>query len=250
MSTAALALILARAGSKGVPGKNVIPIAGRPCIAWTIAHAHTARLVHATAVSTDGTPIADAARAAGAEVLTRPPELAGDTITVDAAARHALHTWESTHDTLSDDAPIVILYANVPIRPPGLIDNAIELLTSTNAHSVQSYTPVGKHHPWWTVRIDNTGTVQPWQGDVLYHNVFRRQDLPPAHIPDGGVLVVTRRSLLLQIPGVPDGPHRFLGLDRRGILTPPGSVVDIDTPLDVHVARAMMQEQTAHTHKD
>jgi len=250
MSTAALALILARAGSKGVPGKNVIPIAGRPCIAWTIADANTARLVHATAVSTDGTPIADAARAAGAEVLTRPPELAGDTITVDAAARHALHTWESTHATLSDDAPIVILYANVPIRPPGLIDNAVELLTSTNAHSVQSYTPVGKHHPWWTVRIDNTGTVQPWQGDILYHNVFRRQDLPPAHIPDGGVLVVTRRALQLQIPGVPDGPHRFLGLDRRGILTPPGSVVDIDTPLDVHVARAMMQEQTAHTHKD
>ncbi|MEZ6234116.1 MAG: hypothetical protein R3B68_07995 [Phycisphaerales bacterium] len=72
--------------------------------------------------------------------------------------------------------------------------------------------------------------------------MFRRQDLPPAFIPDGAVLGVTRPALMLELPGVPDGPHAFFGLDRRGIINPEGSVVDIDSPLDLVVADAMLRE--------
>lgn len=240
----ALAIILARAGSKGVPGKNALVIAGKPCVVWTIDACRASRRIGAMAVSTDGAAIGDAARAAGCEVLPRPADLAGDKVTVDASARQAVSAWESLHSRLGDDAPVVLLYGNVPIRPAGLIDRAVELLTSTRCDSVQSYAGVGKYHPWWTVRVDEaSGVVKPWEGDVLYHNVFRRQDLPPAQVPDGGVLVVSRRALMLEIAGAGSGPHQFLGVDRRGIVNAEGSVVDIDSAIDVHVASAILLEQ-------
>ncbi len=56
---------------------------------------------------------------------------------------------------------------------------------------------------------------------MLNHNVFRRQDLPAAYLPDGGVIALTRRSLMLEVEAQ-DGPHRFFGVDRRGIVSEPG----------------------------
>lgn len=246
----ALALILARAGSKGLPGKNARPVAGRPCIMWTIDAAKAAAehgaaggepRVSRIALSTDAIELQRLALEAGIDVVARPPELAGDTATVDAAARHAVRTFD---DPSLD--PIVILYANVPVRPPLLIGQAVALLRESGADSVQSYLPVGKYHPWWTAAVGDPasgggGRVRPWEGDVLNHGVFRRQDLPPAHVPDGGVLAVTRRALLLEIPGVPPGPHAFFGRDRRGIVNPEGSVVDIDSEFDLLVADALLR---------
>lgn len=236
-------VILARAGSKGVPGKNIAPVAGRPCIAWSIDHALAAQHVGAVgpvAVSTDGPTIASIARDLGVPVLARSPDLASDRATVDAAAREALAQLEAAHGPL---AGLVILYGNVPVRPAGLIERAVDVLLTTGCDSVQSYAPVGKHHPWWTARVQADGAVRPWEGDVLNHGVFRRQDLPPAHIPDGGVLVVTRAALLLQCPGAAPGPHQFFGRDRRGVLTAEGDVIDIDSPIDLLVADALLRQR-------
>lgn len=236
MST--LALILARGGSKGVPGKNRALVAGRPCIAWTIDAARESRLVTHVAVSTDDAAIADIAAACGVDWLPRPAALASDTARVDDAARDAVLGFERRAGRVH---AVVILYANVPIRPPSLIDRALERLVDTGADSVQSYQPVGKNHPWWTAVVEpESGDVRPWDGAVLNHGVFRRQDLPPAHIPDGGVLVVTRAALFLEIPGVEAGPHAFFGSRRRGIINPEGSVVDIDAPIDLVVANTLL----------
>ena len=208
----ATAIILARAGSKGVPGKNTRDIAGRPCIAWTIEHAQRAGSVGLVAVSSDDPRALDIARSMGALALDRSPALATDTARIDDAAREAVLQIERgqavprrPHDQSPSqreglgvgslgaalqqtvppaNSPIVILYANVPIRPAGLIDRAVELLVRTGCDSVQSYQPVGKHHPWWTARVGDDGAVRPWEGDILNHAVFRRQDLPPAFIPD------------------------------------------------------------------
>lgn len=238
----AAAIILARGGSKGVPGKNIALVAGRPCIAWTIDAAQAAETVARVAVSTDDPNIAAAARGCGADVIERPPELASDTARVDDAARHAARA-------LGHAGPYVILYANVPVRPRGLIDEAVRMLTSAGCDSVQSYAPVGKHHPWWTARLDReSGRVGPWEGEVLNHGVYRRQDLPPAHIPDGGVIAVTRAALMLELPGAGAGPHAFFGLDRRGIVNPDGPegmVVDIDSPIDLLVANAVLRTRAA-----
>ena len=242
----AIAIILARAGSKGLPGKNRMPIAGKPCAIWTIEAAAAARSVALTVLSTDDDELARHARNAGIRVIARPLELAADNATVDDAARHAVVAIDQAQCSLDSDLarrldPIVILYANVPVRPAGLIDRAVDLLTRTGCDSVQSYQPVGKHHPWWTARVDpHGGRVSPWEGDVLNHGVFRRQDLPAAYIPDGGVIVVTRRALFRTIPGVADGPHAFFGADRRGVINPEGSVVDIDAPTDALVADAIL----------
>ncbi|MBA4038886.1 MAG: acylneuraminate cytidylyltransferase [Planctomyces sp.] len=238
---AAVAIVLARAGSRGVPGKNTAPLAGRPCIAWTIEHALRSSSVRRVVVSTDSPAAAEASEQLGAQVVRRPPELASDTATVDAAARHACDAAG-----LDDDhARVVILYANVPVRPSDLTDRAVRLLDESGCDSVQSYQPSGKHHPWWTARLGDDGAVSPWQGQLLNHGVYRRQDLPPAFVPDGGVIALTLAALRLRVPGAPAGPHAFFGADRRGVINPPGSVVDIDEPIDLIVADAVLSGRTA-----
>lgn len=217
-------------------GKNWAIVGGRPCVLWTIEAALQACRVREVVVSTDSAEVRAIAGAAGVRTVRRPAELASDMATVDEAARHAAAE--------SSDAVVVILYANVPVRPEGLIDRAIALLESSGADSVQSYAPVGKHHPWWTCRVDkDSGVVGPWEGDTLYHSTYRRQDLPPAYVPDGGVCVMRREALFGRVPGVPPGPHAFLGRPshRRAVINAEGSVVDIDSGIDLIVADAVLR---------
>jgi CMP-N,N'-diacetyllegionaminic acid synthase len=246
-------VILARAGSKGVPGKNRALLAGRPCVAWTIDDARAADTLDRVAVSTDDVEVARAARGAGVEVVERPAHLATDAASVHDAARHAVEVMGSAGARTPDD--VVILYACVPVRPARLIDRAVALRRASGCDSVQSYAPVGKFHPWWLAKVEpESGRVSPWEGDVLNHGVDRRQDLPPAFIPDGGVLVVRSASLALEVPGAPPGPHAFLGVHRRGIVNEPGTVIDIDSPQDLLLAEAALGERAratmvAHAHR-
>lgn len=223
-----LAVVIGRAGSKGLPGKNSRLLAGRPMICHTIADAIEAETVDRVIVSTDGDVIAEAARSMEVEVVRRPANLASDTATVDAAVRHAVSAINADHEI------IVILYANVPVRPDGLIDQAVRELVSTSADSVQSYSDVGKHHPYWMITLDDKHRVVPH----VRNTVYRRQDLPKLLIPDGGVIAVTRESLFKVIEGQ---PHAFLGTDRRGIVSG-GPVIDVDDAMDFAVAEAMIQQ--------
>lgn len=240
--TDAIAIILARAGSKGLPGKNRAPVAGRPCVSWTIDHVRASALVGRAGVSTDDEEVAILAVEAGLEHWPRSPERAHDTARVDAAAREALQLADR-HRPVPRGTPVVLLYANVPVRPEGLIDRAVALQRQTNCDSVQSYAAVGKHHPWWTARLDELGRVAPWEGSRLFGGIYRRQDLPPAYVPDGGVIVV-RRSSLDAAEHETDNPHAFLGADHRGVRTEPGEVVDIDGPTDLAVADQLLRRRT------
>ena len=230
-----LCVILARSGSKGLPNKNTRVLAGKPLVAWTVGHANEARRINHRVLSTDGPEIARVGHDYGVGVVMRPPELANDTATVDSAARHAVLLVEET-TTQPYDA-VVVLYGNVPLRPPGLIDRAIAKLEATGANSVQSVCPVGKFHPFWMKRLGGD------KGDELQHyqpnDVYRRQDLPPVYQLDGGVIAVTRESLFTVIEG---SPHAFLGDDRRAVVTEPGQVVDVDTPMDFAVAEALIAQ--------
>ena len=231
-----LAVVIGRAGSKGLPGKNARLVAGRPMICYAIEHAKQAECVTRVVVSTDGDEIAAAAESIrigpiGIEVLRRPPELASDTATVGAAVRHAVQSLGAT------ESIIVILYANVPVRPPDLIDHAVRLLRRSGADSVQSYSDVGKHHPYWMCELDEDQRVKPY----VDNTIDRRQDLPKLLSLNGGVIAVTASCLQQAISG---DPHSFLGTDRRGIETPPGSVVDVDDAIDLAVAEAVLTQQT------
>ncbi|MDX1565746.1 MAG: N-acetylneuraminate synthase family protein, partial [Phycisphaeraceae bacterium] len=227
-----LCVIIARAGSKGLPGKNTLDVCGAPMIAHTIEHALMSMRLDRIVVSTDGEQIAEAAREVGVEVIDRPEELAGDTATVDAAVRHAVEQIEA-NDPEPYDA-VVILYGNVPLRPDTLTDRAVQKLMETGCDSVQSVSPVGKHHPMWMVKLGGA------EGDLMVpyqqNNFYRRQDLPPVYALDGGVIAV-KRDVLFETSY--SDPHAFLGTDRRAVITSPNGVVDVDTPDDLLIARAL-----------
>lgn len=249
----AIAVIIGRGGSKGVLRKNVRPIAGLPCCVWTMRAAMAAKsrgCLARVVVSSDCEEMLGHARAEGCEVVVRPPELASDTARVDDAMRHAIRQMEFVREIgseyLAERRPIVMLYANVPVRPLGCIERALAVLEETRADSVQSYQRVGKMHPWWMVRLEKDGgPVHAWDGGELFRGVYRRQALPPAFVPDGAVAAMTQRALFCHIEGAAPGPHQFFGVDRRGIENPYGSVVDIDSELDVAVAEAMLRGKSA-----
>ncbi|MBN2561179.1 MAG: acylneuraminate cytidylyltransferase family protein [Phycisphaerae bacterium] len=229
METHVLAVILARAGSKGLPNKNTLSLAGRPMIAYTIEQARRSERIDAVCVTTDSPRASDVARAAGVFIVNRPPELASDTATVDAAARHAVETYEQ------DDPPVthvVILYANVPIRASGIIDRVVGHLVDTGADSVRTLAAVTKQHPDWLHRLDGDRMVQ-----LRENSIYRRQDLEPLYYHDGAVVAVTREALFTTSP---NDHHAFLGTDRRGVVQNPGDTVDIDSIDDFQLAEAIL----------
>ena len=231
-----LTVILARAGSKGLVGKNALTVAGRPMLAWTIEHALGSQLAGRVILSTDGEALVQVARSMGVEVVMRPAELADDHATIDSAARHAVETIETKTNTTFDS--VVILYGNVPARPADLTDRALTKLMDTGCDSVQSVYPVEKMHPYWMKKLGGS------DGDELLmyetNEVYRRQDLPPVYMLDGGIIVVTRASLFNPSD---DGPHGFLGKNRRAVVNEPGAVIDIDSEVDLRVAEAVLRQR-------
>lgn len=231
-----LTVILARAGSKGLANKNSLTVAGRPMLAWTIEHALGSSRAGRVVLSTDGEQLAEVAESMGVEVVPRPAEVSGDNATVDSAARHAVLAVEAQTGKPLD--VVVILYGNIPVRPSDLTDLAVAKLIETGCDSVQSVYPVQKTHPYWMKRLGGAS------GDELLmyepNEVYRRQDLPPVYMLNGGVLAVTRGSLFAVDP---KHPHAFLGKDRRAIVNEPDDVIDVDSRLDLRVAESVLLER-------
>ncbi|HNQ24576.1 MAG TPA: N-acetylneuraminate synthase family protein [Phycisphaerae bacterium] len=229
----ALGIIIARAGSKGLPDKCMRALLGRPVIAYTFDHARESRLLTDVVFTTDSRPAQALARQVGIEVIERPPELATDTATVDAAARHAVECWEHARGTRVD--VVVLLYGNIPVRAPDLIDRALEHLHRTGADSVRSVAPVTKQHPDWVHRLDGDRLRQ-----FRPNSIYRRQDLEPLYYHDGAVCAVTRRALFAALER-PDDHQAFLGADRRALIQACEDAVDIDGPLDLALAEAILR---------
>ncbi len=234
MSTHTLAVILARAGSKGLPRKNVLPLAGRPMIAHTIEAAQQASCIDRVCVTTDLPEAAEVARSMGVVVVDRPAELATDTAAVDAAARHAVEACERTGPAVTH---VAVLYGNVPVRSPGVIDRAMEQLIATGCDSVRSVRQVDKQHPDWLHRLDGDRLVQ-----FRNNSIHRRQDLEPLYYHDGAVAAVTRAALFA---AEPSDPHSFFGADRRAVVSDGGPTVDVDMHEDLLVAEAILSGRTS-----
>lgn len=148
-----LAIIPARGGSKGIPHKNIRTFAGHPLIAWSITAARQAKSVTRVVVSTDDSEIAAVAREYGAEVpFLRPDELAQDHTLDLPVFQHAL-AWLIANDAYVPDA-VVQLRPTSPVRPVGLVDEAVQLLLDNpEADSVRGVVPAGQNpHKMW--RID------------------------------------------------------------------------------------------------
>jgi len=230
----ALGVIPARRGSRGLRDKNIWPLLGKPVVWYSIQHAREAGLLDRVVVSTDCPEVKEIARQEDVAVIDRPRRLATATARIDSVLVHAVEHLKRTEGFAPDI--IVLLYANVPVRPAGLIDRAIRRLARTGADSVRSFTPVGKVHPMWLSMLDEDHRVTAY----TQSQVYRRQDLPGLYYHDGGVVAVTSEALAC-VRHNPDDNFAFFGRDRRGLELKEGMVVEIDSLLDLCVAEAMLR---------
>ncbi len=230
----AVAIIGARGGSKSVPGKNIADLAGQPLIAWTVQAALRSH-VERTIVTTDDPAIADAARAAGAELpFVRPAELAGDETPGTDPVLHAVE-WLEQHEGYRPDV-VVSLQPTSPFRTAEDIDAAIALLVERDADSVVSVTPADSH-PYWVKRRTADGWLVPFLSEAPA--TFRRQDLPEA-LALNGAIYLARRSVLLKTRGWYTGR-------TAAYIMPPERSVDVDTAWDLRVAR-LLAASVVHGH--
>ncbi len=228
-----LAIIPARAGSRGVPRKNVRELLGKPVVAYTMEAALAAQRLDHVAVTTDDPYVKAIASEYDLTVIDRPAELAGDTARIDEAMRHCCVEMAERHGFVAD--AVVLLYANIPVRADGIIDKTVQKLIDTGADSVQTFSPVGKFHPYWLYEVDGD------KASVYIPNaVYQRQSLPPVYAIDGAVAAVTLRSLMDSADN-PD-PHGFWGTDRRAVIQEAHETVDIDTLRDFYLAEAILRE--------
>jgi CMP-N,N'-diacetyllegionaminic acid synthase len=221
-----LFLIPARGGSKGIPRKNIVPLGGRPLIAWTIGVALESALGRVL-VSTDSQEIAAVASREGAEVpFLRPAELAGDYSGSFEVAEHALK-WVETSSGESPEL-LVLLQPTSPFRTAGDIIAAIRLVENSDAPAVIGVCEADPH-PWMTRRIGPEGMLDYFV-EVPKH-IKRRQDYPPAFAVNGAIYAIRSRVLLEKKTFQPPGTLAYLMPQERSL--------DIDLPSDLQFAEWM-----------
>lgn len=173
------AVIPARGNSKGIPRKNVRPIAGRPLIVHSILDCHESQLVDQIFVSTDDEEIAQVAEQHGATIIHRPAAIAGDTASSESALIHALQEIEVAyfHPDL-----IVFLQCTSPVRTGADIDQAICQLQTSGADSLLSVSP--SHRFLWQEKKDEVISI-----NYDYRQRQRRQDLVPQYVENGSFYI-------------------------------------------------------------
>lgn len=225
-----LAVIPARAGSRGVPHKNIRLCAGRPLLEWSIEAARAAAHVSRVVVSTDSEAYANIARLAGADVVIRPAALATDTASTDGALSHAMRAVGAPLPDL-----VVTLQPTVPVRAPGLVDACIRRLLETGADSLLTAYPL--HFVWWPAgdsewaeNLTWRTNCQPTRGRPMRQDMKRLE----TYWHEDGSVYVTRAHLLA---GESEPPRRLGGAIQ---VYATERTVDIDTEADFRVAEAML----------
>lgn len=220
-----LALIPARGGSKGLPGKNILCINERPLIDWTIVAAKAARCVDRLVLSSDDERIAACAREAGCEVpFIRPADLATDTTAMIDVVLHAL-------DQLPGYDYVVLLQPTSPLRIAADIDAACLTLESRRTPACVSVSLVDQS-PYWMCQIAADGRVIPLFGSEM--RGARRQDLPAVYAPNGAVYVADIAWLRRT--------RTFITDETVAYLMPPERSLDIDTAADLEIFKRTLVE--------
>ncbi|MES2559957.1 MAG: acylneuraminate cytidylyltransferase family protein [Bacteroidota bacterium] len=226
-----LAIIPARGGSKGIPGKNSKLLGTKPLIAYTIEAAQACKLIQTTIVSTDDVVLAAIAKQYGAEVpFLRPASLATDNARSIDVVLHALEVLSS--QGRSFDA-VCLLQPTTPFRAEGFIDQCITAFISHQSDSLVSVQPVPhEYNPHWTFEPDASGHLHIATGEESI--ISRRQDLPKAYIRDGSVYL-TKVSVLKS--------HSLFGKTVAYVESDSSDYVNIDTPEDWTLAETLLSRR-------
>ncbi|OGV36461.1 MAG: hypothetical protein A2020_01870 [Lentisphaerae bacterium GWF2_45_14] len=227
-----LSVITARGGSKGIPGKNIVDLGGKPLIAWTIEASVNSFLVDRTIVSTDDEKIAEISRSFGAEVpFMRPEELSRDNSPHIPVIQHAVRWMEENQREFYDY--ILLLQPTVPFRSSADIDEAIKIVEEKRPDALLSACEP-ENHPSLVKKLNQSGFMEYFipRDEKVY---MCRQTLPDA-FSDNGAIFLTRCDVLME----------------RGLLHPAGSTMiylmpkerslDIDTPWDLYIARLIVED--------
>jgi len=223
-------LIPARGGSKGVPGKNIKLLGGKPLIAWTIDAARASGLLDRVMVSTDDPDIAETARRYGAEVpFVRPASLAVDETPALDVALHALD-WLESQGALPEY--LVWLQPTSPFRTGEDIAAGIALMEHSQAPAIVGVCEA-RVHPLYVVKINPDGALEPFMPGAA--GKTRRQDLPDAYQVNGAFYL--NRSLALR------QDRSFIPNGTRPLIMPPERSIDIDSAWDFFLAQTILDQR-------
>lgn len=210
-----LGVIPARGGSKGVPGKNIRPVGGKPLIAWTIEAAKSSKFLDRIVLSSDDQEIIAAAQKYNCDVpFVRESQLAGDTtptidVVLDALNRCPGYEW------------VVLLQPTSPLRTAQDIDQAIERCMTQNASSCVSVC-LAQESPYWMYTLDQDNYLAPLLPNA---SVTRRQDLPPVYSLNGAIYLAKSEWLMRE--------RKFLTSETVAYEMPVERSLDIDTESDL-----------------
>lgn len=198
-----LGIITARGGSKGIPGKNLKLLAGKPLLAYTVEAARSSRALDRVILSTEDEAIAAAGRELGCEVpFTRPAALSQDDTPHLPVIQHAA-AWMRDEAGYAADA-VMVLQPTSPLRTRDDINAAVALLESTGADSVLSVSEVPAHsHPMRMLRLDADGRAVLFvTGEPVRRRINRRQDLPDAWVMNGAIYACRTHLLFAAEPSL------------------------------------------------
>jgi CMP-N,N'-diacetyllegionaminic acid synthase len=229
-----LAIIGVRSGSRGLPDKNVLPLAGHPLLAWIVSAARRAQRVTRVIVSTDSEEYAEVARAYGAETpFLRPAALASDTATDVRYVAHALDLLEESEGYVPEI--VLRLLATVPTQTPEDIDAAVDLLLEDVGATSAVVVAAARQHPEKAMRIvevDGRRRLAPYLEGRTGVEPGARQAYVPAYV---------RANVVATRPAVVRGTGTLTGDAPTCYIVDGDRIVDIDAAIDLELAALIIE---------
>lgn len=220
-----LAIIPARGGSKGIPGKNIKKFAGKPLISWTIEEAKKSKYISRLILSSDDDEIIMIAQQYGCEIpFKRPKELAEDNTSGMIPVLHALQNINEKFDY------VLLLQPTSPLRTVEDIDQCIEYTISTNSTFVVSISEVNKS-PYWMYEIDQQDTMKKLMTNDNTPAI--RQQLSKVYVLNGALYIGKVEQFQMY--------QTFLTNETKGFIMPQDRSFDIDSPLDFWICEQLKQ---------
>lgn len=232
-SPLALGIIVARGGSKGLPRKNLLPLAGKPVVVHTIEAAKGAARLGRVILSSEDDEIMRVARAAGCEVpFRRPGELAGDRSSTVDVALHALG-WLEEQDGYRPEI-VVLLPATAPLRRAAHIDGAVRRLEEDRAAEAVVAVTEPDYPPYWMMRVADGRLAWLFpEGARADH----RQELPPAYRPNGSIYAI--RAPILR------ARRTFYPTQTAPYVMAREDSINIDDAMDLRLAALLLEGRGA-----